>query len=158
LLEEEGYLSRARLYATDFNKHALDTAEKGIYPARTLPATVANYERAGGAAQLSDYYTEAYGLIKYKDYLRKNITFSYHNLVTDEVFGEMHVVFCRNVLIYFDKTLQDQVLTKFAKSLRHGGFLCLGAKESLNFSAVRHMFEPVDRKLRIYRKTDMSHV
>jgi len=158
LLHEEGYLKRSRLYATDFNKHSLHVAESGVSPARTLPAYTDNYEKAGGLARLSDYYSEAYDLLKIKDYMKENITFSYHNLVTDGVFGEMNVIFCRNVLIYFDKVLQDQVLIKFAQSLRHGGFLCLGAKESLNFSAVKDLFEPVDRKQRIYRKVGTAHV
>ena len=152
LLHEEGFLDRARIYATDFNKHSLDTASNGVYAARHMAAYAANYREAGGKGDFSDYYSEGYELSKFKDFLKERITFSYHNLVTDGVFGEMNIVCCRNVLIYFDKTLQNQVLCKFAESLRHGGFLCLGNKESLSFTAVNSLFESVDKKQRIYRK------
>lgn len=152
LLHEEGFLSRARIYATDFNKHSLDTASNGVYPARHIAAYAVNYREAGGTGDLFDYFSNGYDLAKFKDFLKERITFSYHNLVTDGVFGEMNLICCRNVLIYFDKTLQDQVLLKFAESLRHGGFLCLGNRESLNFTAVRPVFAPVEKKQRIYRK------
>lgn len=157
LLHEEGFLDRARIYATDFNKHSLDIAEKGVYPAKNIETYTANYREAGGTASFSDYYSDGYELVKFKDFLKNNITFSYHNLVTDGVFGEMNLVCCRNVLIYFDKTLQDRVLSKFEASLRHGGFLCLGNKEMLNFTSVKPLFEPVDKKQRIYRKTGPLH-
>lgn len=152
LLHEEGFLDRVRIYATDFNKQSLDTASNGVYAARRMTAYAVNYREAGGKGDFSDYYSEGYELAKFKDFLKERITFSYHNLVSDGVFGEMNIVCCRNVLIYFDKTLQDQVLSKFAESLRHGGFLCLGNKESLSFTAVNALFEPVDKKQRIYRK------
>lgn len=157
LLHEEGFLERARIYATDFNKHSLDIAEKGVYPARQLPAYTQNYQESGGRGALGEYYSAGYELAKFKDFLKERITFSYHNLVTDGVFGEMNLICCRNVLIYFDRTLQDRVLLKFAESLRHGGFLCLGSKETLEFTAVRDLFEPVDRKQRIYRKIGTTH-
>jgi chemotaxis protein methyltransferase CheR len=152
LLHEEGFLDRVRIYATDFNKHSLDTASRGVYPARCMAAYTANYREAGGKADLSDYFSNGYELAKFKDFLKERITFSYHNLVTDGVFGEMNLICCRNVLIYFDKTLQDQVLIKFAESLRHGGFLCLGNRESLNFTSVRSLFAPVEKGQRIYQK------
>lgn len=152
LLHEEGFLDRARIYATDFNKHSLDAASNGVYSARHMAAYSTNYREAGGSGDLSDYYNESYELAKFKDSLKERITFSYHNLVTDGVFGEMNMIWCRNVLIYFDKTLQDRVLSKFAESLRHGGFLCLGNKESLNFTAVEPSFTSVNKKQRIYRK------
>ena len=112
---------------------------------------------AGGTHDFSDYYSDGYGRVKFKDFLRERITFSYHNLVTDGVFGEMNLICCRNDFIYFDKTLQDHVLAKFTESLRHGGILALGSKESLKFTAVRPLFETVDRKQRIYRKTGVPH-
>lgn len=158
LLHEEGFLERARIYATDFNKHSLNAAEKGVYPAGNVETYAANYSEAGGTNDFSDYYSDGYELVKFKEFLKERITFSYHNLVTDGVFGEMNLICCRNVLIYFDKMLQDQVLTKFAESLRHGGFLCLGNKESLNFTAVKPLFMPVDKKQRIYRKSGGPHV
>jgi chemotaxis protein methyltransferase CheR len=157
LLHEEGFLERTQIYATDFNKHSLDTAEKGVYSAKLMAACVANYREAGGKGEFSNYLSDGYELAKFKDFLKERITFSYHNLVTDGVFGEMNMICCRNVLIYFDKTLQDQVLSKFAESLRYGGFLCLGNKESLNFTAVGPLFAPTDRKQRIYRKEKAEH-
>jgi len=152
LLHEEGFLDRARIYATDFNKHSLDTASNGVYSDKHMAAFAANYREAGGRGDFCDYYSDRYELAKFKGVLKERITFSYHNLVTDGVFGEMNLICCRNVLIYFDKTLQDQVLLKFAQSLRYGGFLCLGNRESLNFTAVKTLFEAVDKKQRIYRK------
>jgi len=113
LLHEEGFLDRARIYATDFNKHSLDTASNGVYSARCIAAFSANYREAGGRGDFSDYYSHRYELAKLNDFLKERITFSYHNLVTDGVFGEMNIICCRNVLIYFDKKLQDQVLSKF---------------------------------------------
>ena len=153
LLHEEGFLERTRIYATDFNKHSLDTASNGVYPVQHMEAYAANYRAAGGNGSLSDYYSDGYGLAKFKNFLKEHVTFSYHNLVTDGVFGEMNLICCRNVLIYFDKTLQDQVLRKFADSLRHGGFLCLGNRESLNFTAVKSLFTPLDKAQRIYQKS-----
>jgi chemotaxis protein methyltransferase CheR len=152
LLHEEGYLQRARLYGTDFNRASLDTAEKGIYPKRLMATYADTYRQAGGRADLADYYSASYDFVRMKGFLRDRITFSYHNLVTDGVFGEMNLITCRNVLIYFDKTLQERVLHLFAQSLRHGGFLCLGARESLKFSAVRHHFEALEGQRYIYRK------
>jgi chemotaxis protein methyltransferase CheR len=152
LLEEEGFLDRTYIYATDFNKHSLDQAQEGVYAAKNLALSAANYAAAGGKRNFSDYYTASYDFIKFKSHLKEHVTFSYHNLVTDGVFGEMNVVCCRNVMIYFDKVLQDSVLLKFTDSLRHGGFLCLGNKETLNFTSVRHRFEPIEARQRIYRR------
>jgi chemotaxis protein methyltransferase CheR len=152
LLHEEGFLDRARIYATDFNKHSLDTASSGVYAARHMATYAANYHAAGGNGSFPDYYSDGYERAKFKDFLKERITFSYHNLVTDGVFGEMNLICCRNVLIYFDRTLQDQVLEKFSASLRHGGFLCLGNRESLTFTAVKSQFAAVDKAQRIYRK------
>jgi chemotaxis protein methyltransferase CheR len=157
MLHEEGFLARARIYATDFNKRSLDTAERGVYPVKNVEAYTANYFEAGGTNDFSNYYSDSYELIKFKNFLKERITFSYHNLVSDGVFGEMNLICCRNVLIYFDKTLQYQVLAKFSESLRYGAFLCLGNKESLNFTAVKPLFTPVDKKQRIYRKSGAAH-
>lgn len=159
LLREEGFLDRARIYATDFNNHSLDIAAKGIYPARHMEAYAANYLASGGKQDFGDYYSAGYGLAKIKDFLRERITFSYHNLVTDGVFGEMNLICCRNVLIYFDKVLQDRVLALCNDSLRHGGFLCLGTKETLNFSGVKQLFDPLAGRQRIYKKSGVvAHV
>lgn len=158
LLHEEKFLERARIYATDFNKHSLDVAQKGVYSEERIHHYENNYIASGGARRFGDYYSAAYGLAKVKDFLQEQVTFSYHNLVTDGVFGEMNLICCRNVLIYFDRTLQDRVLSLFTDSLRHGGFLCLGSKETLNFSAVRHCYEPLDAKQRIFKKIGERHV
>ena len=157
LLHEEGFLDRTRIYATDFNKHSLDTAQEGVYAFKNMDTTRANYVAAGGTEDFSDYYNTSYDLVKFRNYLKEHITFSYHNLVTDGVFGEMNLICCRNVLIYFDKILQDQVLSQFTESLRHSGFLCLGNKETLNFTAVKSLFDPLDAKQRIYRKCGAAH-
>ncbi|MDR3449131.1 MAG: protein-glutamate O-methyltransferase CheR [Alphaproteobacteria bacterium] len=152
LLHEEGFLDRTQIYATDFNKHALDKAQAGIYAAKHREDASANYRAAGGTGDFSAYVSDSYDLMKFRDYLKERVTFSYHNLVTDGVFGEMNLICCRNVLIYFDKVLQDHVLTQFVHSLRYGGFLCLGNKESLNFTAVKNLFEPMDKQQRIFKK------
>jgi len=152
LLHEENFLDRVRIYATDFNKHALDAAQNAVYPLENMQAHAVNYKAAGGKHDFSGYYSAGYDFAKIKDFLKEKVTFSYHNLVTDGVFGEMNLICCRNVLIYFDKTLQDRALNLFTDSLRHGGFLCLGGKESLSFSSVSSDFEPVDAKQRIFKK------
>lgn len=158
LLHEEGFLERARIYATDFNKHSLDIAEKGVYPMKNMEAYSTNYRNVDGRGYFEEYYSDGYGHAKMKDFLKERITFSYHNLVTDGVFGEMNLVCCRNVLIYFDKTLQNRVLKLFTNSLRHGGFLCLGSKETLNFTDVKRYYEPIEARQRIYRKCEEAHV
>ncbi|TAH33817.1 MAG: protein-glutamate O-methyltransferase CheR [Alphaproteobacteria bacterium] len=157
LLEEEGFLDRTILYATDFNKYALETAQEGVYPRKNIEDYAENYRDAGGKRCFSDYYSEGYDLVKIKNRLKERITFSYHNLVTDGVFGEMNIICCRNVMIYFDKFLQNQVLWKFSDALRHGGFLCLGSRETLNFSEIKPLFETVDTKQRIYKKTGTAY-
>ncbi|MES2879978.1 MAG: protein-glutamate O-methyltransferase CheR [Pseudomonadota bacterium] len=153
LLKEEGLYDRATIYATDFSDAALDQARAGTYEIDRLQDATRNYQQAGGKASLADYYHAAYGAAAMDPVLRERIVFSNHNLVSDSVFGEMHLVFCRNVLIYFNHELQDRALGLFAESLVHGGFLCLGTKEDLQFSAVHGSFEAVDRKARIYKKS-----
>ena len=157
LLHEEGLLERARLYATDFNIHSLRTAEQAVYTTKNIKTYEENYYASGGQNNFSYYYSDRYERMKIKDFLRERVTFSYHNLVTDGVFGEMNVICCRNVLIYFDKILQNHVLGTFAASTRHGGFLCLGSKESLTFTAANSYFETEDRKNRIFRRNMVPH-
>ncbi len=159
LLHEENFLDRVRIYATDFNKHALDAAQNAVYPLENIQTYAENYKASGGKRDFAEYYSAGYDRAKIKDFLKEKVTFSYHNLVTDGVFGEMNLICCRNVMIYFDKTLQDRALRLFTDSLRHGGFLCLGSKESLNFSSVHPMFETVDTKQRIFKKhSENAHV
>ena len=152
ILKEANLLSRTRIYATDINKNVLEIAKEGIYVSRDMKLYAENYINSGGQAKLSDYYTSKYGSVIFDKSLSKNVVFADHNLVTDGVFAEVNLVFCRNVLIYFDKELQNKVLTLFTNSLIKRGFLCLGTKESLQFSDIADNYETVDKKMKIYRK------
>lgn len=152
LLHEAGMTDRARIYATDFNPEALRKAKDGIYPLEAIRNYTKNYQKAGGEGSFADYYTAHYDSAKLDKIIRKNIVFSEHNLVTDGVFGEMHLIFCRNVLIYFDTTLQKRVVKLFHESLSPGGFLCLGTKESLQFSDHEEAFERILDRQKIYRR------
>lgn len=156
LLEEAGLYDRAQIYATDFNEAALRHAQEGIYPAREAQLWSRNYQAAGGTHSLADYYSARYELLKLDRRLRRNVIFAHHNLVTDEVFCEAHLVLCRNVLIYFSDPLQDRTLALFRDSLVRGGFLCLGTRESLDFAPSAADFAPVDAALRIYRLTSKA--
>jgi len=151
LLKEEGLYERAHIYATDYNNQSLETARQGVYPVERIQTYTANYNAAGGKASFSNYYHAKYNSAKISEALRENVTFAYHNLVTDGVFGEMNLIVCRNVLIYFDNILQDHVLSLFYNSLRHRGYLCLGTKETTEFSAVSDRFETVTGKERVFR-------
>lgn len=151
LLEEAGLYERTQIYATDFNESALRHAQEGIYPAKEAQLWSRNYLAAGGSHSLADYYSARYELIKLDQRLRRHVTFANHNLVTDEVFCEAHMVMCRNVLIYFSDPLQDRTLALFRDSLVRGGFLCLGTRESLDFAPSAADFTPVNAALRIYR-------
>jgi len=153
VLEEEGFYERTTIFATDFNDTALSKAREGIYPLEKMKEFTANYQRAGGTGSFAQYYHAGYDAVILEPSLRKNITFANHNLVTDGVFSEMHLVICRNVLIYFDKTLQNRVLQLFRDSLVHGGILALGSKESLQFSEVANDFKTLSEKWKIYQKT-----
>lgn len=152
LLREEGLLERTLLYATDINGLALDRARAGVYELDRVSTFTENHSRSGGKTSLSDYYTAAYGGARFDTSLREHIVFSDHSLATDAVFAEVQLVSCRNVLIYFDRVLQDRALGLFHESLAHRGFLGIGAKESLRFSAYSQGFEELARQDRIYRK------
>jgi len=155
LLAECGLARRSQIYATDFNDHALERAAEGIFSADQLHDYEANYVASGGTGRLADYYHERYDLVRIRRELFERVVFAHHNLVTDGVFAESHLILCRNVLIYFDKPLKERVLTLFADSLVRGGFLVLRNKESLRFSAAADRFEVVDERARIYR---LKHV
>jgi chemotaxis protein methyltransferase CheR len=156
LLREEGLLDRTILYATDINHASLEKARQGIFPLDAMQAFTRNYQRAGGLRSFSDYYTAAYGGALFDKSLRDSITFADHSLATDSVFSETQLVSCRNVLIYFNRPLQDRALGLFHESLAHRGFLGLGSKETLDFSAYAERFEPVSRPDRIYRKKGLA--
>jgi chemotaxis protein methyltransferase CheR len=152
LLEEEGLLERATIYATDIHSDALRRAENGIYDLDRVAAFSRNYQAAGGARSLADYYAAAYQGAVFDRALRRNVVFSDHSLATDTVFAEVQLVSCRNVLIYFDRALQDRALGLFAEALSRRGFLGVGTRESLRFSARAAEFEEVRRAERLYRR------
>ncbi|MGF6710117.1 chemotaxis protein methyltransferase CheR [Luteibacter sp. W1I16] len=151
MLEEAGLYDRTRIYATDFNDAALAAAAEGIYATRDARDWSRNYLEAGGLNSFSDYYSARYEFIKIDRALRRNVTFVNHNLVTDKVFCEAHLILCRNVLIYFSNALQDRTLGLFRDSLVRGGFLCLGTRENIDFSPAAAEFADVDQALRIYQ-------
>jgi chemotaxis protein methyltransferase CheR len=152
VLRECGLYERAHIFATDFSDEALIQAEEGIYPLREARLYSDNYLRAGGVGSLSDWFTARYHRIKLDESLRARVTFANHNLVSDGVFGEMQLIVCRNVLIYFGDELQDRALGLFRDSLVHGGFLCLGSKETLTHTTVADDFERIAPESSIWRR------
>ena len=155
LLREEGLLERSLIYATDINAHALQKAEAGIYELERIAGFTDNHRRSGAPTSLSDYYTAAYGRAVFDKSLRKNIVFSDHSLATDSVFAEVQLVSCRNVLIYFDRELQDRAIGLFREALCRKGFLGIGSKESLRFSTHGDAFSEISREERVFQKKDL---
>lgn len=154
LLKEEELFDRATIYATDFNDSALEQAKAGIYSPERIREATRNYQNAGGLFSFGAYYHSRYEAVAMDSALKGRITFANHNLAADSAFGEMHLVFCRNVLIYFNRDLQNRALRLFTDSLVHGGFLCLGTKEDLRFTQVNEQYEAVNNKARLYKKKD----
>ncbi|HEY0827813.1 MAG TPA: protein-glutamate O-methyltransferase CheR [Bacilli bacterium] len=152
LLKEEGFYDRVQIYATDINQESIKTAQEGIYSLENIRKFTSNYNMSGGQTSFSDYYFAKYQMAKMNEDLKRNIVFSSHNLATDHAFGEMHLIICRNVLIYFDQILQNKVLNLFNHSLIHRGFLCLGSKESMESMECRGDYETLSAKWRIFRK------
>jgi chemotaxis protein methyltransferase CheR len=152
LFAEENIADRTVLYATDINADALRQAESGIYPLDRLAGFSQNYLAAGGKRSLSDYYHAAYGAAIFSQTLKSRVVFADHSLATDSVFLEAHLVSCRNVLIYFDRALQDRALGLFSDSLVGRGFLGLGSNESLRFSKHAGSFADFDARERLYQK------
>ncbi|WP_165072052.1 CheR family methyltransferase [Paludisphaera rhizosphaerae] len=152
LFREEGVEDRTMIYGTDINPEALRKAEAGVYDLDRIPLFTENHRKSGGKSSLSDYYTAAYGGAVFDKSLRRRAVFSDHSLAADEVFAEVQFVSCRNVLIYFDRELQNRAIGLFHDSLSHKGFLGLGARESLRFTEHAESFEEFDREERIYRK------
>lgn len=152
LLREEGLLKRTQIYATDINPASIEKARQGIFPLEVVKGYTANYQRAGGSSAFSDYYTAAYGAAKFDPSLCADVIFADHSLATDSVFAETQLVSCRNVLIYFNRNLQDRALGLFHESLCHRGFLGLGSKESIDFSAYATRFDTLAKAERIFRK------
>ena len=152
LLHEEGLLRRCRIYATDINEAILDRARNGIFALRDMQTYTRNYQLAGGSGEFADYYQARYDHALMLPALRDNILFSPHNLAADAEFGEMHLVLCRNVLIYFNPDLKERALRLFDTALTAGGFLCLGMKETLEFRSLAASYTEMVKGLRIYRK------
>lgn len=152
LLKEEGLLDRVQFYATDFNDAVLQKAKEGIVQAKSLKEYTENYQLGGGCHSFADYYTAKYDWAILDSSLKEKVVFANHNLVTDQVFGEMQLIVCRNVLIYFSRELQNRVIRLFYESLCRGGILCLGSKESMRFSELSDKFERLLPNEQIYRK------
>jgi chemotaxis protein methyltransferase CheR len=152
LLEEEGLYARTRIYATDINENVLATAREGVFPLAKMQQYTQNYIRGGGKHDFSRYYVAAYDAAQFSRSLLENVVFAQHNLAMDRAFNEFNAIICRNVMIYFDRGLQDRVHSLFHDSLETFGILALGHKESLSFTAVADRYEEVDTNERIYRK------
>jgi len=152
LFREEGLEERTIFYATDISQDALAIAESGIYDLERIQLFTENHRKSGGRSSLSEYYTAAYGRATFDKTLRRNVVFSDHSLVTDAVFGEMNLVSCRNVMIYFDRSLQDRAIGLFKDSLPRNGFLGLGSKETIRFSSHARLFNEFVREEKIYQR------
>lgn len=153
LLKEEGLYDRTQIYATDFNNQSLERAREGIFPAEKMAKYAQNYQKTGPLADFSDYYHAKYDSAIMNSSLKKNIVWANHNLVTDSDFAETQVIICRNVLIYFNRNLQNRVHHLFYSSLVKGGILCLGSKESLQFTDYDQHYGILNKKQRIYKKS-----
>jgi chemotaxis protein methyltransferase CheR len=152
LLQEEGLYERCRIYASDMNEVVLRAAKAGIYPMQLMKSYTANYIKAGGVRSFSEYYTAAYDNVLMRPALLERVVFCQHNLATDESFNEFNVILCRNVMIYFDRILQERVHHLFYNSLVNFGLLGLGDKESLHLTAHEHSYEPVSDEEKLYRR------
>lgn len=152
MLKEEGLLERSTIYATDFNDDILAKAKEGIYPIELIKEYTKNYIEAGGINDFADYYTAKYDSVILNQEIKKKIVFANHNLVTDSDFGSMHMIICRNVLIYFDRELQNKVIHMFTRSLENNGILALGSKETIEYTADIDYYKPWNKEYRIYQK------
>jgi chemotaxis protein methyltransferase CheR len=139
-------------YATDISQNALSKAEAWIYGLDRIQKFTENHRKSGGTSSLSNYYSAAYDGACFDKTLRQRVVFSDHSLVTDAVFGEMNLISCRNVMIYFDRALQDRAIGLFGDSLARNGFLGLGSKESLRFSSHSASFTDFVRDEKIYQR------
>jgi chemotaxis protein methyltransferase CheR len=151
LLAEENLYDRSQIYATDMSPKALELAREGVYPEERALEFERNYLASGGKRQLNDYFSRAYGRVVVREGLRRNVVFFQHDLASDQALGQMHVVFCRNVLIYFGTELRERAICTFADCLEHSGFLCLGMNEGLSVVAKAKFAEFAECE-RIYRR------
>jgi len=152
LLQEEGLYERCRIYATDINEAVLQRAKEGIFPLSSMQENTSNYIAAGGTGNFSQYYTARYDHAIFRPSLRENVVFAQHNLVTDASFNQFNVIFCRNVLIYFNNELQDRVQKLFLNSMETFGILGLGKKETIKYTSIADSYEVIDAEERIYRR------
>ena len=152
LLEEEGLKGHFRIYATDIDPEVLGKAQQGIFPLKDMAQFTHNYQKSGGRSAFSDYYVAGYDHAMLTPTLREHMVFASHNLAGDGAFGEMQMVLCRNVLIYFKERLKDRVLNLFHSCLADGGFLCLGTKETLEGRTIAPHYQEIAPGTRIYRK------
>jgi chemotaxis protein methyltransferase CheR len=156
LLREERLLERTLIYATDINPQTLQKAEAGVYELQRIAGFTDNHRRSGARSSLSDYYTTGYDRAVFDKSLRQHIVFTDHSLATDSVFAEVQLVSCRNVLIYFNRELQDRAIGLFRDALCRKGFLGIGSKESLRFSSYADAFTDLVREDRIFQKRDAA--
>lgn len=152
LLQEEGILHKTKIYATDLSENSLRMAHKGFFPIAPMQQYTRNYFDAGGKQAFSQYYTVNGDQVQFSPDFADHIVFAQHDLVTDQSFNEFDLILCRNVLIYFNKPLQKQVHSLLFESLKTSGFLALGSKEGLSFSARAHCYQPIDAQNKIYQK------
>ncbi|SCC16503.1 MCP methyltransferase, CheR-type [Chitinophaga costaii] len=155
LLQEANLLHKSVIYATDINTAVLEKARKGIFPIANMQQYSQNYIASGGQHDFSAYYSAKYDYAKFNESLCRKVIFAPHNLVTDGSFNEFQLIICRNVLIYFNKDLQDKVLKLFSESLEQLGYLGLGSKETLKFTAEVHKFRQIDKREKIWRKVSI---
>ena len=152
VLDEEGLAERVRIYATDINEAVLEQARLGVFPLDKMREYTQNYIRAGGTQAFSEYYVARYDGAQFSRSLVENVVFAQHNLASDAAFNEFHVIVCRNVMIYFDKSLQEHVHRLFHESLARLGVLALGQKETIRFSPHEESYEVLDAAEKLYRK------
>jgi len=152
LLQEEGVYDRTRIYATDINESVLERARAGVFPLDKMREYTQNYINAGGKRAFSEYYLAKYDGAQFQRSLVENVVFAQHNLVSDRSFNEFNAIVCRNVMIYFDRSLQDRVHRLFYESLTMFGVLVLGAKESIRFSPFDERYEDLDPNERMFKK------
>jgi chemotaxis protein methyltransferase CheR len=154
LLQEEELYARTRIYATDINESVLERARAGVFPLDKMREYTQNYIKAGGKRAFSEYYLAKYDGAQFQRSLVENVVFAQHNLVSDRSFNEFNAIICRNVMIYFDRALQDRVHRLFHESLMTFGMLGLGHKESISFSPHADAYEELDPNEKLYRKME----
>jgi len=152
LLQEEGLYARSRIYATDLNESVLQKARKGIFPLAAMQEYTRNYQKAGGRRSFAEYYSADSEFAIFRPALRENVLFAGHNLVGDASFNEFHGIFCRNVMIYFNRTLQERVHRLFYESLLTYGYLGLGRSETIRFTPHAPSYEEIGAREKLYRK------